>query len=75
MEGSTPISNVMYDILRAMGEDAEFLYDAIDTYIKDAQTANKNNLLDTWNKIKTDRLSHMNMLKEALEEEIHANAQ
>ena len=75
MEGSTPISNVMYDILRAMGEDAEFLYDAIDTYIKDAQTANKNNLVDTWNKIKTDRLSHMNMLKEALEEEIHANAQ
>jgi hypothetical protein len=75
MEGSTPISNVMYDILRAMGEDAEFLYDAIDTYIKDAQTANKNNLVDTWNKIKTDRLSHMNMLKEALEEEIHANTQ
>jgi hypothetical protein len=75
MEGSTPISNVMYDILRAMGEDAEFPYDAIDTYIKDAQTANKNNFVDTWNKIKTDRLSHMNMLREALEEEIHANTQ
>ena len=72
MEGSTPISNVMYDILRVMGEDAEFLYDAIDTYIKDAQAANKTNLVDTWNKIKMDRLSHINMLKESLEEEIHS---
>lgn len=72
MEGSTPISNVMYDILRVMGEDAEFLYDAIDTYIKDAQAANKSNLVETWNKIKMDRLSHINMLKESLEEEIHS---
>jgi hypothetical protein len=72
MNGSTPISNVMYDILRAMGEDAEFLYDAIDTYIKDAQNANKSNLVDTWNKIKTDRQNHINMLKDALEQEIHA---
>jgi hypothetical protein len=72
MESSTSLSNVMYDILRAMGEDAEFLYDAIDTYIKDAQSANNSNLVDTWNKIKADRQSHINMLKDALEQEIHA---
>lgn len=31
----------MYDILKVMGRDAEFLYDTIDSYIRDAQNANK----------------------------------
>ena len=56
-----------------MGKDAEFLYDTIDTYIQDAQKANKQELVNTWNKIKTDRLNHVNMLKDALEKEIHGN--
>jgi len=56
-----------------MGKDAEFLYDTIDTYIRDAQNANKQELVDTWNKIKTDRQNHINMLKDALEKEIHAS--
>jgi hypothetical protein len=63
----------MYDILKVMGKDAEFLYDTIDTYIQDAQKANKQELVNTWNKIKTDRLNHVNMLKDALEKEIHGN--
>ena len=71
MEGSTPLSNTMYDILKVMGKDADFLYDTIDRYIEDAQNANKQELVDTWKKIKSDRLSHVNMLKEALEKEIH----
>jgi hypothetical protein len=71
MEDSTSISNTMYDILKVMGKDAEFLYDTIDTYIRDAQNANKQELVDTWNKIKTDKLSHMELLKDALEKEIH----
>jgi len=71
MEISTSLSNTMYDILKVMGKDALFLYDTIDTYIRDAQNANKQELVDTWNKIKTDRLSHMEMLKDALEKEIH----
>ena len=56
-----------------MGKDAEFLYDTIDTYIQDAQKANKQELVNTWNKIKTDRLNHVNMLKDALEKEIHGS--
>jgi hypothetical protein len=40
-------------------------------YIQDAQNANKQELANTWNEIKTDRLSHLNMLKDALEREIH----
>ncbi len=71
MENSTSLSNTMYDILKVMGEDAEFLYDTIDKYIQDAQNANKQELVNTWNKIKNDRLSHINMLKDALEREIH----
>lgn len=71
MENSTSLSNTMYDILKVMGEDAEFLYDTIDKYIQDAQNSNKQELVNTWNKIKNDRLSHINMLKDALEKEIH----
>jgi hypothetical protein len=71
MNNSTPLSNTMYDILKVMGKDAEFLYDTIDTYIQDAQNANKQELVDTWKKIKTDRLNHVNILKDALEKEIH----
>ena len=71
MESTTPLSNTMYDILKVMGKDAEFLYDTIDNYIEDAKNANKSELVNTWNKIKNDRLNHVNMLKEALEKEIH----
>lgn len=71
MESTTPLSNTMYDILKVMGKDAEFLYDTIDNYIEDAKNANKSELVNTWNKIKDDRLNHVNMLKEALEKEIH----
>jgi hypothetical protein len=71
MESSTPLSNTMYDILKVMGKDAEFLYDTIDAYIEDVEKANKQELAEMWKKIKSDRLSHVNMLKDALENEIH----
>ena len=35
MSNESDVSNTMYDILRAMGKDAGFLYETIDTYIKD----------------------------------------
>lgn len=54
-----------------MGEDAEFLYDTIETYIRDAQQNDNKELVSTWEKIKADRLNHVNMLKDALEKEIH----
>lgn len=73
MENSTSISNTMYDILKVMGKEAEFLYDTIDTYIQDAQNANKQELVNTLNKIKNERLNHLNMLKDALEKEIHGD--
>jgi hypothetical protein len=72
MENSATLSNTMYDILKVMGKDAEFLYDTIDTYIEDAEKANKKELANTWRNIKSDRLNHVNLLKDALEKEIHA---
>lgn len=71
MENSATLSNTMYDILKVMGKDAEFLYDTIDTYMEDAENANNKKLANTWRKIKSDRLSHVNLLKDALEKEIH----
>jgi hypothetical protein len=54
-----------------MGKDAGFLYETIDTYIKDAQNANKPDLVEIWQTIKKERLKHLHMLKQALEKEIH----
>lgn len=71
MSSTTTLSNTMYDILKVMGKDAEFLYDTIDSYIQDAQDANKKELVNTWKKIKADRENHVSMLKDALEKEIH----
>lgn len=71
MTTDSTLSNTMYDILKVMGKDADFLYDTIDRYIEDAQKSNKQELVDTWKKIKSDRLTHVNMLKDALEKEIH----
>ena len=71
MGNSTSLSNTMYDILKVMGKDAEFLYDTIDKYTDDAEKENKKELANTWRKIKSDRLNHINLLKEALEKEIH----
>jgi hypothetical protein len=71
MEDSATLSNTMYDILKVMGKDAEFLYDTIDKYIEDAEKANKKELASTWRKIRSDRTNHVNLLKDALEKEIH----
>ena len=71
MASETELSNTMYDILHAMGKDAGFLYETINTDIKDAQNANKPDLVETWQTIKKDRLRHLHILIEALEKEIH----
>lgn len=65
------ISNVEYSILRALGTDADFLYDTVDSYIRDARNGNRSDLVKLWQTIKEDRQRHANMLREALEKEIH----
>ena len=44
MSESSQLNNNEYNILKALGMDAEFLYDAVDKYRQDAQNDNKNNL-------------------------------
>jgi rubrerythrin len=65
------LTDTAYDILKVLGKDADFIYDTIETYIRDAQKANKTKVVEIWQTIKKDRQRHMHMLKEALEEEIH----
>jgi rubrerythrin len=64
---TTRLENSTYDILRALGKDADFLYDTVDTYINDAQKANRNDLVEMWNTIKYDRQRHLQMLRQELE--------
>ena len=35
--GETELTDTAYDILKVLGKDADFIYDTIETYIKDAQ--------------------------------------
>jgi hypothetical protein len=71
MSEQTGLDNTTYDILSALGKEADFLYDTIDKYIDDAKKSNNNELVDLWNRIKQDRLRHIEDLKEALERAIH----
>jgi len=68
---NTGLSNRAYDILRTLGKDADFIYDTIDKYIQDAEKDNRSDLVDMWKTIKQDREKHVQMLKDALENEFH----
>jgi hypothetical protein len=52
---STELTDTAYDILKVLGKDADFLYDTIETYIKDAQKANKSDLVEIWQTIKKQK--------------------
>ena len=71
MSSTSELTDTAYDILKVMGKDADFLYDTIEVYIKDAQKANKTELVEIWQTIRNDRKKHMHILKQALEKEIH----
>jgi hypothetical protein len=67
MSEKTGLDNTTYDILSALGKDADFLYDDIDKYIRDAENANESELVELWKTIRNDRQKHIDMLKNALE--------
>ncbi|MFB5599921.1 MAG: hypothetical protein ACE5SW_06815 [Nitrososphaeraceae archaeon] len=71
MSEKTGLDNSTYNILSALGKNADFLYDTIDKYIKDAESANKSELVEIWKTIRNDHHKHVDMLKNALEKEIH----
>jgi hypothetical protein len=44
--GETELTDTAYDILKVLGKDADFIYDTIETYIRDAQKANKTKVVE-----------------------------
>jgi rubrerythrin len=45
------------------------LYDTINTYVNDAQDANRSDLVEMWNTIMQDRQGHLQILRQALAKE------
>lgn len=66
----TKMDNSTYDILVALGIEADFLHSTVDTYISDAQKDNRDKLVEVWNTIKQDKERHLKMLKDCLETEV-----
>jgi hypothetical protein len=64
------ILNSTYNILAALGTEANFLHTTVDTYINDAKNENNSELVEVWNTIKQDKEKHLQMLKECLEAEV-----
>lgn len=64
------ILNSTYNILAALGTEANFLHTTVDTYINDAKNENNSQLVEVWNTIKQDKEKHLQMLKERLEAEV-----
>ena len=66
----TKIDNSTYNILAALGIEANFLHSTVDTYISDAHKENRDKLVEVWNMIKQDKEKHLQMLKECLQTEV-----
>jgi hypothetical protein len=69
MTEQSKIENSTYNILRALGKEADFLYSTVDTYIGDAKNDNRTQLVEVWNEMKRDKEKHLRMLREALQRE------
>ena len=66
---STKLKNSTYNVLSALGKEADFLYSTIDKYIQDAQSDGNTQLVELWNEIKQDKQRHLSRLRECLEKE------
>jgi hypothetical protein len=64
---STKLKNSTYDVLSALGREADFLYSTIDKYIQDAQNDGNTQLTELWNEIKQDKQRQLSRLLECLE--------
>ena len=69
MTEKTRLDNSTYNILRALGKEADFMYSTVDRYIEDANKDNRTHLVEILNEMKRDKEKHLRMLREALEKE------
>ena len=67
---SKPIDNCSFDIMTQTEKKADFLYQAADKYIADAQAANRPDLASLWNTIKQDEQRHLDLLKQELARDV-----
>jgi hypothetical protein len=66
---SIKLKNSTYNVLSALGREADFLYSTVDKYIQDAQSDGNTQLVELWNEIKQDKQRHLSRLRECLEKE------
>ncbi len=66
---STKLKNSTYNVLSALGREADLLYSTVDKYIQDAQNDGNTKLVDLWNQIIQDKQRHLAKLIECLKVE------
>jgi ribosome recycling factor len=59
-----------YNVIKQLEKEADFLYSAVEDYIRDAEKDNKPELVKLWNTIKEDEQNHLRMLRSELIKEI-----
>jgi hypothetical protein len=62
-----------YNLIKQLEKEADFLYSAVEDYIRDAEKDNKPELVKLWNTIKEDEQNHLKMLRNELIKEIKQN--
>ncbi|MDQ3852940.1 MAG: hypothetical protein M3299_08915 [Thermoproteota archaeon] len=62
-----------YNVIKQLEKEADFLYSAVEKYIRDAEKDNKPELVKLWNTIKEDEQNHLKMLRNELIKEIKQN--
>ena len=66
------LGNNSYNVVHQLTKTLEFL-NHVECYIKDSNKAGDTKAEEIWKKIKTDRESHADMLKELITEEVRRN--
>ena len=66
---NTQLQNSTYNVLSAMGREADFLYSTVEKYIQDAKSDGRQNLVEIWKEIKQDKQKHLTKLRQCLEQE------
>lgn len=67
--GSTQMSNSIYNILAALGRDADFFYGTVDRYFEAAQKDGRDKLAEIWKDNKKDKEKLLTKLRDCLEKE------
>ena len=69
-ESKLLLSDSEYNLIHQLEKKADFLYSAVENYIRDAEKDNKPELVKLWNAIKKDEQNHLKMLRKELIQEV-----